>query len=52
MLAIIRKNLKDKDAGEKICKELVNAASTRWNKECIFYRDDISCIVVIFSKQL
>lgn len=32
---------------EKICKALIDQATRKWKLECIFYRDDISCISVL-----
>lgn len=46
MVNTCKRHSKDKDAVEKICRELMSGSVNRWNKECIFYRDDISCIVV------
>lgn len=46
MVNTCKRHSKDKDAVEKICRELMSSSVNRWNKECIFYRDDISCIVV------
>jgi len=46
MVNTCKKHSKEKDAVEKICRELMSNSVNRWNKECIFYRDDISCIVV------
>lgn len=46
MVNTCKKYWKDKDGVEKICRELMSNSVNRWNKECIFYRDDISCIVV------
>jgi len=40
-----------KASAEKICKDLVQAACRRWEKECFFYRDDISSIVVILDHE-
>jgi serine/threonine protein phosphatase PrpC len=51
LVSTVKKNLKDKEASEKICKELVNIAMNRWNKECIFYRDDICCITVLLNNK-
>lgn len=52
LLSTAKKHLRDKDASEKICKELVNIAASRWNKECVFYRDDICCITVLLNNLL
>jgi serine/threonine protein phosphatase PrpC len=46
MVNTCKRHSKDKDSVEKICRELMSNSVNRWNKECIFYRDDISCIVV------
>jgi serine/threonine protein phosphatase PrpC len=46
MVNTCKKYSKDKDSVDKICRELMSNSVNRWNKECIFYRDDISCIVV------
>jgi len=51
LIGTARKHLREKDASEKICKELVTIASNRWNKECVFYRDDICCITVLLTNK-
>ena len=51
LINVVKKYYQDKLASEKICKDLVSISTGRWNKECIYYRDDISCVVVILNNK-
>lgn len=49
-VSISKQYYSTKGGGESICKQVVTEASKQWDKECVFYRDDISCITVILDR--